>query len=407
MEKIIQQLSDLDFYKFTMAQQALRYYPNIGVKYGFKNRTKSVRLVDYIDEAELRAELDHVMTLSLQDSVLRYLQNIENGSVPMFLRDHLNFMSKLQLPDYSLEYDNDGEIRLEFIGKWSKTILWETIALSIINELYFRSLAKDSMSYAYSQGKARLQEKIKTLRKYPWITFIEFGTRRRFSREWQDYVVKVLTEELPRQFLGTSNVALAMKYNLKVFGTSAHECDMVYSRLFGDHPEQIRGSHNRFLQDWWEMYGFELSIALTDTFGSEFFFQDMTAEQARDWKGLRHDSGDPIEFGERAIRFYQEYGIDPREKLLIFSDGLNVETIVKIALHFRGRIQFIFGWGTNLTNDLGFKTLSLVIKVIEANGHGTVKLSDNLAKATGEPEDIEDFKRIFDHTLTTYIECEV
>jgi nicotinate phosphoribosyltransferase len=169
--------------------------------------------------------------------------------------------------------------------------------------------------------------------------------------------------------------------------------------------DTIRASHNRVLREWWEEYGVGLSIALTDNYGTDFFFRDMTAEQARVWKGLRQDSGDPMAFGEKAIAFYERHGIDPREKLIVFSDGLDLGTIVKLADHFAGRIRVSFGWGTNLTNDVGFEALSLVIKVIEAHGHPTVKLSDNLAKATGEAPDIEHFKRIFGHTVTTFEEC--
>ena len=180
---------------------------------------------------------------------------------------------------------------------------------------------------------------------------------------------------------------------------------MVLSRLFGDSDEAIRGSHNRVLREWWDEYGASLSIALTDTYGTDFFFKDMTEEQARLWKGLRHDSGDPFAFGEKAIAFYEGYGIDPRDKLLIFSDGLEIETICAIADRFAGRIRVTFGWGTNLTNDLGFPPLSLVVKVVEACGHRTVKLSDNLAKATGSPRDIERFKRIFRYVDTVSQEC--
>ena len=161
--------------------------------------------------------------------------------------------------------------------------------------------------------------------------------------------------------------------------------------------DRIRSSHNQVLTDWWELYGWGLSVAVTDTYGSEFFFRDMTESQARAWKGLRHDSGDPFEFGERAVRFYEKLGIDPREKLLIFSDGLELVTILRLSAQFHGRVKLSFGWGTNLTNDLGFEPVSIVVKAVEVDGRRTVKLSDNMAKATGTKEDIERFKRIFGH----------
>jgi nicotinate phosphoribosyltransferase len=211
-------------------------------------------------------------------------------------------------------------------------------------------------------------------------------------------VDRTLAEELPSQFLGTSSTESALLHGLVPMGTSAHELTMVMSGIMHDSDDLIRASHNRVLQDWWDLYGWGLSVAVTDTYGSEFFFRDMDAKQARAWKGLRHDSGDPFEFGEKAIRFYEGHGIDPREKLLIFSDGLELPTILALSRRFHGRIKLSYGWGTNLTNDLGFEPISIVVKAVEANGHRTVKLSDNLAKATGSREDIERFKRIFGHS---------
>jgi nicotinate phosphoribosyltransferase len=198
---------------------------------------------------------------------------------------------------------------------------------------------------------------------------------------------------------------MAMQYGLLPMGTMAHELFMVMAGMMAESDATIRASHNRVLQEWWAEYGSGLSTALTDTYGSDFFFRDMTAAQACVWKGLRQDSGDPIAFGEKAIAFYKRHGIDPRDKFIVFSDGLDLGTIVKLADHFAGRIRVSFGWGTNLTNDLGFEALSLVIKVIEANGRCTVKLSDNLAKATGNAPDIERFKQIFGHTVMTFEEC--
>jgi nicotinate phosphoribosyltransferase len=261
-----------------------------------------------------------------------------------------------------------------------------------------KPLSRFEQDLVFATGKVRLAEKIRVLRGRPEISFIDFGTRRRFSREWQHYVDRILAEEMPSQFLGTSSTESAMLHGLVPMGTSAHELTMVMSGIMHDSDDLIRASHNRVLQDWWDLYGWGLSVAVTDTYGSEFFFRDMEENQARAWKGLRHDSGDPFEFGEKAILFYEGHGIDPREKLLIFSDGLELETILALSRRFHGRIKLSYGWGTNLTNDLGFEPISIVVKAVEANGHRTVKLSDNLAKATGSREDIERFKRIFGHS---------
>lgn len=408
---IISSLLDIDFYKPTMGQLVFLKHPDVSVKYAFKNRTKKVRLTEVIDENELRFELDCAQTLKFNNSELYYLRNTKEYQKRMFRDPYLEFLKNFQLDDYSLEYKN-GDILLEFAGPWSRTIYWETIALSIIDEVYYRSLMKNMTRFekkvVYATGRIRLMEKIKKLKELGGERLIaEFGTRRRFSKDWQEEVVSTLAEELGDMFSGTSNTYLAMKYGLMPIGTFAHELDMVYSGIYHGSDDEIRESHQKVLKDWWDLYGWGLSVALTDTYGTDFFFRSMTKEQAREWKGLRQDSGNPFEFGEKAIKFYRLHGIDPKEKLVIFSDGLDVDTIIKLFLQFKNQFKISFGWGTNLTNDLGFETLSLVIKTVEANSHshGLVKLSDNLAKAIGNPEDIERFKKIFGYTGNNYQEC--
>ncbi len=409
-EPIIQSLLDTDFYKFTMGQLVFLKHRDVTVKYAFKNRTKGVRLGMVIDEEKLRAELDHVRTLSFRNSELRYLRGaINDHSDRMFREEYLQFLGDLKLPPYKLSM-NENEFVLEFEGKWSEAIYWETFALSIVNELYYRKqmsgLSEFEREVVEARGRLNLAKKIEALRKRPAIKFTDFGTRRRFSREWQDYVVKTMSRELPPlDFRGTSNVALAFRYDLMPMGTSAHEMFMVMSGIHHDNDESIRGSHNKVLQEWWELYGYDLSIALTDTYGTDFFFSDFTKEQARRWKGFRQDSGDPIAFGEKVLAFYKRHDIPADDKMIVFSDGLDVETMIRIHDHFVGKIKVSFGWGTNLTNDLGFPALSLVVKPIEANGHGLVKLSDNIAKAVGLPEDIERFKKIFGYGSSFSKEC--
>lgn len=392
-----------------MGQVVFRKYRDIPVKYSFTNRTKGVKLGRIIKEEDLRRELYAVRKLRLNNTELHYLRGTNEYSDRMFEEDYLQFLRDLELPPYELRYEND-DIILEFPGLWSQAIYWETLALSIINELYCRetlaSMSAFEQEAVFASGKLKLAEKLKIIKDESDLTFTDFGTRRRFSRDWQDYVVKVCAEELPvSQFRGTSNVYLAMKHGLMPMGTSAHEMFMVMSGIMHGDDEEIRRSHNDVLRVWWNYYGYGLSIALTDTYGSDFFFKDMLPDQARSWKGLRQDSGDPIEFGEKAIRFYESLKIDPRDKTIVFSDGLDVESMLKIQRHFKGRIKNTFGWGTNLTNDLGPKPLSLVIKAVEACGHGLVKLSDNLAKAIGHPEDVERFKKIFGYSKSNFTEC--
>jgi nicotinate phosphoribosyltransferase len=405
---MIQSLLDTDFYKFTMGQMVFHRYPDVLVRYGFIKRTQGVHLADWIDENDLRRELDAVRQLHFRADEIDYLRRLEAYGAGLFKEDYLRFLQNLTLPEYELETVGN-ELRIEFPGAWAEAIYWETMALGIVNELYSRarwaSLNEREREAVYQTGRERLGEKIEMLRQHPDVRFSDFGTRRRFSREWQAYVVQRISDELPTQCIGTSNVELAMQYGLVPIGTLAHELFMVTSGVMHGSDEEIRASHNKVLQDWWDEYGVTLSVALTDTYGTDFFFRDMTAEQARMWRGLRQDSGDPINFAEKAILFYERHGIDPREKVIVFSDGLDVKTIVTLAERFQGRIKTSFGWGTNLTNDLGYDAISMVVKIIEANGHGTVKLSDNLAKAMGEPEDVERFVRIFEYTNKLWEEC--
>ncbi|MEK7640452.1 MAG: nicotinate phosphoribosyltransferase [Patescibacteria group bacterium] len=410
MKWIINSLLDTDFYKFTMGQLVFLKHRDVPVKYAFKNRTKGVRLGFEIDEKELRAELDHVKSLSFKNSELRYLRGaINDHNERIFCEEYLQFLGELSLQSYKLSMDSN-EFVLEFEGKWSEAIYWETFALSIVNELYYRKqmagLSEFEREVVEARGRLNLAKKIEALRKRPAIKFTDFGTRRRFSREWQDYVVKTMAKEFPPlDFRGTSNVFLAMKYDLMPMGTSAHEMFMVMSGVCHGSDHMIRASHNYVLQEWWGLYGRDLSIALTDTYGTDFFFTDFTKEQAQRWKGFRQDSGDPITFGEKVLEFYKRHDVPADDKMIVFSDGLNVEMMIKIHDHFDGKIKVSFGWGTNLTNDLGFPALSLVVKPVEANGHGLVKLSDNIAKAVGLPEDIESFKRIFGYGSSFSEEC--
>lgn len=412
---IIQSLLYTDFYKFTMGQEVFMNNPNVPVRYEFRCRTKSVRLADHIDIGQLREELDHVKTLRFNKSELHYLRGTNEYQERMFREPYLDFLGNLHLPDYSLEY-RDGSMDLGFPGKWSETIYWEIYVLPIINELYYRSLMKGLSRFekecVYAEGLRRLQEKIRILKTRPDIRFSEFGTRRAFSVAWLDRVNEILTEELPpSQFLGTSNTYCAMKYGTLPMGTSAHERDMALAAMMDNDAEGngVRASLSRSLHNWWEMYGRGLSIALTDTFGTDFFFRTMTPAQAHAWKGLRQDSGDPIRFiREKAIPFYKRCGLSDaeiRSKLIIPSDGLELPLMIQIQDLCGKLVSLSYGWGTNLTNDLGFSALSNVIKIIEAAGRGTVKLSDNPAKAMGSSDDVQRYIKFVDYHGQERVEC--
>lgn len=407
---IIQSLLDVDFYKFTMGNFIWKFYRDVNVTFGLKNRTSRIRLAEIVDHDELVAQLDHVRQLRFNQSEISWLRGIDVYGRNMFSEEYLAFLKDFSTTNYRLDVE-DGQFVLTFTGPWATVSLWETLALSIINELYYRTtlapLSRFQRQAIYADGIGRLHHKIEVLKTRPSIGFIEFGTRRRFGRIWQSDVTQAMAEELPGQFRGTSNTKLAFDYGLMPMGTSAHELPMVAAALNSHQVLTLRATHSQVLNQWWEMYGPGLSIALTDTFGSDYFFREFGGLRAIKWKGLRQDSGDPFAYGERAITFYQNLGVDPTQKLIIFSDGLDLDTILRLDDTFRGRIKYSFGWGTTLTNDLGLPTLSLVAKAIEANGHPTVKLSDNLAKAMGPADEIEWYKRAFGYDSTFQAECVV
>jgi len=265
-----------------------------------------------------------------------------------------------------------------------------------------RHLGPFALDVLYARAKAKVWSKVERLRKYPDLRISDFGTRRRHSFLWQRWCVEALKEGIGDSFTGTSNVLLAMDTDLEALGTNAHELPMVLAAL-SNSDDELRASPYRVLQDWQRYYGGNLLIVLPDTFGTESFLRDAPAWVA-DWTGFRPDSAPPIPGGERIISFWKEHGKDPREKLLIFSDGLDVETIEETYNHFKGRVRMSFGWGTNLTNDFedcapkeikSLKAISMVCKVSSVNGRPAVKLSDNPEKATGTPEAIAHYLDVF------------
>jgi len=276
---IIESLLDTDFYKFTMGQVAYLRYPGVTARYAFKNRTQKARLAEAVDEAALRRELDHARTLRFAEEELRYLRDVRVARGPVFREEYVRFLEGVRLPEYHLERAGDA-YRLEFSGRWCEAILWETLALSVVHELYCRGLVeRQSLAdreTVMEEGRARLEAKVRALRERPEMRFSDFGGRRRFSRAWQMEVLRRLAEELPDQFLGTSNVEMAFRLGLTPIGTMGHEMFMALSGIGGEDEEAIRASHNRTLREWWEAYGPGLSVALTDTYGTDFFFQDTT-----------------------------------------------------------------------------------------------------------------------------------
>jgi nicotinate phosphoribosyltransferase len=383
----------LDYYKPTMSQLAYEAEPNAEVTFTFHNRGEQ-RLVDYIDPTSLQARLDQLRQNGFSYDELDYLGGLQNSDgEAIFKTEFLDYLKDNVLPEVKVNFDEaEDDITLETTGPWALATFWETIVMSEVNEAYFEGYLKahDLDPFAvYDEGDRRLSEKIEILKANPDIKFADFGTRRHFSLRWHKHVADRLNAEVPNNFLGSSNVELSNELGKKPIGTFAHEMPMVYAGLADARNENIRASHNKFLTAWFDYYGKESSTALTDTFGTDFFFEDFTPEQAKAWNGLRQDSGDPIEFGEKAIAYYMQNNVDPKTKTVVFSDGLDIDQIVALKEHFGDRVNVIFGWGTTLTNDLGIKALNVVMKAthvldtlnnVEAD---TVKLSDNEGKHTG------------------------
>ncbi|MET0239237.1 MAG: nicotinate phosphoribosyltransferase [Sphingobium sp.] len=406
LDPIIRSLLDTDFYKLLMLQMIRRRHPEVHATFELINRSKQVRLADIIDEGELRAQLDHARSLRFSKKELIWLAgNSFYGRTQMFGPDFIAWLADFRLPDYDL-HRIDGQYELRFHGPWTHSMMWEIPALAIVNELRSRAAMKARGRFAldvlYARAKAKLWEKVERLAQLPDLVISDFGTRRRHGFLWQRWCVEALKEGLGDRFIGSSNVLLAMDADLEAIGTNAHELPMVLAAL-ADGDEALAATPYRVLEEWQADYGGNLLVALPDAFGTAAFLRN-APDWVADWTGFRPDSAPPIAAGEQIIRWWQEKGRDPRSKLLIFSDGMDVDSIEATYRHFHGRVRMSFGWGTNLTNDFrgcapfetdGLDPISLVCKVVEANGRPAVKLSDNPAKATGNPAEIERYLRVF------------
>jgi nicotinate phosphoribosyltransferase len=408
LDPIVRSLLDTDFYKLLMLQMIWGEYRDRQVTFSLINRTQRVRLADEIDEDELRAQLDFARTLRIQKREMIWLAgNTFYGRRQIFNPDFLNWFSEFQLPEYDLRRV-DGQFELHFHGPWTHTTMWEIPALSIINELRSRAALRRygrfELDVLYARAKSRLWGKVERLRELKDLKISDFGSRRRHSFLWQRWCVEALKEGLGPSFIGTSNVLMAMEADLEAIGTNAHELPMVAAAL-SDTDEELRSAPYRVLQDWQRYYGGNLLVVLPDAYGTSEFLRE-APDWVANWRGFRPDSAPPIEGGEAILQWWKEKGRDPREKLLIFSDAMDIDSIEETYRHFDGRVQMSFGWGTNLTNDfrglsehptVDLSPISLVCKVTQVDGRPAVKLSDNPAKATGEPEDIERYRRVFGH----------
>ncbi|MGA0606296.1 nicotinate phosphoribosyltransferase [Phenylobacterium sp. VNQ135] len=401
---LVGSLLDTDLYKLLMLQLIWRSHAATPVTFSLVNRTRSVRIADEVDPSELRAELDHVRSLRFTADEIAWLgETAFYGRRDLFAADFVAWLPTLRLPAYEVE-QRDGQLDLSFRGGWAETTLWEIPALTIVTGLrarrVTRAMSPDDRDHLYRCALGRLEAKAERLRALPGLALTDFGTRRRHSLGWQRTCLEVMRERLGGAFQGTSNVLLARTLDLPAVGTNGHELPMVLAALAEDEAALKRAPY-RVLEEWAALYPQPLRIVLPDTFGSAAFFRD-APDWVADWRGVRPDSAPPAEAGEALIDWWRAAGRDPREKLLVFSDALDLDLIEDLHHRFHGRVGVSFGWGTRLTNDLegcaeapGLKAISLVCKVTEAAGRPAVKLSDNPEKATGDPAEVARYQRVF------------
>jgi nicotinate phosphoribosyltransferase len=433
LDPVTRSLLDTDFYKLLMLQFIWKHYPKTQVQFSLFNRSSSGP-VDTFAHEELIAQLDHARNLRFRRSELVWLAgNTFYGRRGIFEPAFLEWLERdFRLSDYELSI-KDGRFHLSFDGLWTDTTMWELYSLSIINELRTRSnlkkLSEFGLDILYAKAKTKLWSKIERLRGVPNLSVADFGTRRRHSFLWQEYVVEAMAANLGTGFTGTSNAFLAHKHDLEAIGTNAHEIPMVLAAMASD-DEALKASQYLVLELWQKTYEGALRIMLPDTFGTTQFLEG-APDWAADWTGQRADSKDPYIAADEYIGWLKVHGRDPRDKLLIASDALDIDDILGLHAYLGGtlargitaqdfrsaadfndhkkwtpgrRIRFSAGWGTLLTNDFrdsdpsgngGFGPISLISKVSSVDGRPAVKLSDNYAKALGSPAEIDRYRRVF------------
>ncbi len=388
---IIHSLLDTDLYKFTMMQVVLHHFPGARVEYRFKCRNPGVNLAQFA--GQIRDEVRSLCSLQFRDAELAYLR-----SMRFIKSDFVDFLGLFRLNEKYINIipQPSGELEIRIKGPWLHTILFEIPVLAIVNEVYFRNTQKKP---DFEEGRRRLETKVSQLQDEGLsdLKIADYGTRRRFSKDWHEEVLRTLTARLGAvtppavqpptgvrlpQLAGTSNVLYAMKLGLIPLGTMAHEylqaCQALGPRL---RDSQIFG-----FESWAREYRGDLGIALSDVYGMSAFLRDFDLYFCKLFDGARHDSGDPFQWGERMLAHYVANRVDPRTKTLIFSDGLTVPRTIELYQQFRGRCQLAFGIGTNLTNDLGYEPLQIVIKMIHCNDQPVAKLSDTPSKNMCEDE---------------------
>lgn len=379
---IIKSILDTDLYKITMQQAVVKLYPSAKVKYTFINRGKT-KFPDGFD-VKLRKEVKEMEKLVLLKEEKNFIKKV----CPFINKAYLDFLSGFRFDSSEVKiYQEKGDLKISISGFWYKTILWEVPLMALISELYFLMTGD---SFKVLNNETTIADNIEKayLFKNNNINYADFGTRRRFSYDNQNKVINDF-KNYSNNFVGTSNVHFAHKFNLKPIGTHAHEWFSFHAAKYG-----YKMANTLAMDKWVDVYRGDLGIALPDTFTTDVFFRSFEKKFAKLYDGIRHDSGDPFEFVNKTIYHYEKLGIDPKSKAIIFSDSLNTEAAIKIKNFCRGKIKCSFGIGTNFTNDVGVKPLNIVIKMTKAKPEGdewinTIKLSDVKGKHTGDKKEIE------------------
>jgi len=386
---IIPSLLDTDLYKFTMMQVVLHHFPGAQVEYRFKCRNPDVDLTPYV--AEIRHEIRELCALRFAPDELEYLRGWR-----FFKSDFVDLLGLFRLDERFIQVEriagSDREIDITIRGPWLHTILFEVPVLAIVSEVYDRNVHPRP---DLAEGRRRLAAKVARINAVadPEFRIADYGTRRRFSRAWHEEVLRTLAAGIGPKFVGTSNVKFGQELRLTPLGTMAHEylqaCQAVGPRL--------RDSQVFAFNMWAREYRGDLGIALSDVCGMDAFLRDFDLFLCKLFDGVRHDSGDPFEWGEKLIGHYHKMRIDPRSKTMVFSDSLNVPLAIELFERFRGRMHTAFGIGTNLTNDLSYEPLSIVIKMTRCNGQPVAKISDEPSKTMDyDPSYVAYLREVFE-----------
>lgn len=383
---IITSLLDTDFYKLTMMQCVFHHFKNTQVKYKFISRKNHIGEKIGSQKNNIQDQINQLCSLRFLPDEIEYLQ-----ALGFFQDDFLTYLKHFQLnPKHIIITADDTNFSLEINGSWLETILFEVPILAIVSESYTQTFESNEV---LENAIARLEKKVNYLKFQPRealkdFRFSDFGTRRRFSKKWHQYVVEYLYQHIPEYLYGTSNLYLAKYLDIPPIGTMAHE----YIQAFQVLAPHLGTHQKTALEVWLKEYHGLLTIALTDTINMDCFLAEFTPELARKFRGLRHDSGDPIAWGKKAVNYYIKNNISPKEKLLVFSDSLTFEKMVEIYQTFHQTIPVLFGIGTHLTNDFSLPSLDIVVKLTHVNNQAVIKISDTPNKIVCE--DKQSLKRI-------------